>query len=289
MKKVFSLLLSLTMVMALLAGCGGDTTADDTTDDTASNDAAQEETAELSGTVATDGSTSMEEVIGALGEQFMADNSGVSVTYNPTGSGAGIEAVSNGSCDIGLASRDLKDDETGVKAITVAKDGIAIIVNPNNPVADLSVEQIAQLATGEITNWADVGGTDGQVVFMGREAGSGTRDGFESITGTKDACKYQNELTSTGEVIAAVASNPNAIGYASLSAVDETVKAITVGGVEPTEETVLDGSYAIQRNFNFIVSDSTPLSEAAQAFVDFATSADASDLIAGAGAVPVAE
>ena len=189
MKKVFSLLLSLTMVMALLAGCGGDTTADDTTDDTASNDAAQEETAELSGTVATDGSTSMEEVIGALGEQFMADNSGVSVTYNPTGSGAGIEAVSNGSCDIGLASRDLKDDETGVKAITVAKDGIAIIVNPNNPVADLSVEQIAQLATGEITNWADVGGTDGQVVFMGREAGSGTRDGFESITGTKDACK----------------------------------------------------------------------------------------------------
>ena len=289
MKKVFSLLLSLTMVMALLAGCGGDTTADDTTDDTASNDAAQEETAELSGTVATDGSTSMEEVIGALGEQFMADNSGVSVTYNPTGSGAGIEAVSNGSCDIGLASRDLKDDETGVKAITVAKDGIAIIVNPNNPVADLSVEQIAQLATGEITNWADVGGTDGQVVFMGREAGSGTRDGFESITGTKDACKYQNELTSTGEVIAAVASNPNAIGYASLSAVDETVKAITVGGVEPTEETVLDGSYAIQRNFNFIVSDSTPLSEAAQAFVDFATSADASDLIASAGAVPVAE
>ena len=171
----------------------------------------------------------------------------------------------------------------------MAKDGIAIIVNPNNPVADLSVEQIAQLATGEITNWADVGGTDGQVVFMGREAGSGTRDGFESITGTKDTCKYQNELTSTGEVIAAVASNPNAIGYASLSAVDETVKAITVGGVEPTEETVLDGSYAIQRNFNFIVSDSTPLSEAAQAFVDFATSADASDLIAGAGAVPVAE
>ena len=188
-----------------------------------------------------------------------------------------------------LAKKPNIANETGVKAITVAKDGIAIIVNPNNPVADLSVEQIAQLATGEITNWADVGGTDGQVVFMGREAGSGTRDGFESITGTKDACKYQNELTSTGEVIAAVASNPNAIGYASLSAVDETVKAITVGGVEPTEETVLDGSYAIQRNFNFIVSDSTPLSEAAQAFVDFATSADASDLIAGAGAVPVAE
>ena len=296
MKKTLAIALALVCCLGLLAACGEP--ASDPSEAPASEAPASEapaseapssEPIELTGIVNTDGSTSMEEVIGALGEQFMADNSGVSVTYNPTGSGAGIEAVSNGSCDIGLASRDLKDDETGVKAITVAKDGIAIIVNPNNPVADLSVEQIAQLATGEITNWADVGGTDGQVVFMGREAGSGTRDGFESITGTKDACKYQNELTSTGEVIAAVASNPNAIGYASLSAVDETVKAITVGGVEPTEETVLDGSYAIQRNFNFIVSDSTPLSEAAQAFVDFATSADASDLIAGAGAVPVAE
>ena len=231
----------------------------------------------------------MESVMGYLTEGFKEVQPGITVNYTGSGSSAGVTGAQDGTCDIGLASRDLKDDETGVKAITVAKDGIAIIVNPNNPVADLSVEQIAQLATGEITNWADVGGTDGQVVFMGREAGSGTRDGFESITGTKDTCKYQNELTSTGEVIAAVASNPNAIGYASLSAVDETVKAITVGGVEPTEETVLDGSYAIQRNFNFIVSDSTPLSEAAQAFVDFATSADASDLIAGAGAVPVAE
>ena len=221
----------------------------------------------------------MESVMGYLTEGFKEVQPGITVNYTGSGSSAGVTGAQDGTCDIGLASRDLKDDETGVKAITVAKDGIAIIVNPNNPVADLSVEQIAQLATGEITNWADVGGTDGQVVFMGREAGSGTRD----------ACKYQNELTSTGEVIAAVASNPNAIGYASLSAVDETVKAITVGGVEPTEETVLDGSYAIQRNFNFIVSDSTPLSEAAQAFVDFATSADASDLIAGAGAVPVAE
>ena len=189
-------------------------------------------------------------------------------------------------------------DSEGLLLFTNDGSFANLLTHPSHGVAKLyrvtvrpraSEEQIAQLATGEITNWADVGGTDGQVVFMGREAGSGTRDGFESITGTKDACKYQNELTSTGEVIAAVASNPNAIGYASLSAVDETVKAITVGGVEPTEETVLDGSYAIQRNFNFIVSDSTPLSEAAQAFVDFATSADASDLIAGAGAVPVAE
>ena len=290
MKKTLAMLLSAALCVSLFAGCSGgssSTPAPETTTPATQSQTAEE--TKLSGTVVTIGSTSMESVMGSLIEAFKEVQPDVQVQYTGSGSGAGITSAQDGTADIGLASRDLKDDETGVKQITVAKDGIAIIVNPNNPVADLSVEQIAQLATGEITNWADVGGTDGQVVFMGREAGSGTRDGFESITGTKDACKYQNELTSTGEVIAAVASNPNAIGYASLSAVDETVKAITVGGVEPTEETVLDGSYAIQRNFNFIVSDSTPLSEAAQAFVDFATSADASDLIAGAGAVPVAE
>ena len=280
------MLLSLTLCAGLFAGCSNSDSGTPSAEPTQTSS----EPAKLSGNVATDGSTSMEKIIGSLGEAFTEMNPDVNFTYNPTGSGTGIQAAIDGTCDIGLSSRALKDEEKATLTETiVALDGIAIIVNPANPVSDLSVEQIAQLATGEITNWADVGGTDGQVVFMGREAGSGTRDGFESITGTKDACKYQNELTSTGEVIAAVASNPNAIGYASLSAVDETVKAITVGGVEPTEETVLDGSYAIQRNFNFIVSDSTPLSEAAQAFVDFATSADASDLIAGAGAVPVAE
>ena len=291
MKKVFALLLTLTMAMSLLAGCGSkeETPAEDTTGDTAQEESAGETA--LSGSVSTNGSTSMEKVIGVLSEQFMADNSGVTVSYDPTGSGTGIEAAKNGTCDIGLSSRALKDEETaaGLVGTTVALDGIAVIVNADSKVSDLTVEQIAQIFTGAITDWSEVGGDAGTISCIGREAGSGTRDGFESITGTKDACKYQNELTSTGEVIAAVASNPNAIGYASLSAVDETVKAITVGGVEPTEETVLDGSYAIQRNFNFIVSDSTPLSEAAQAFVDFATSADASDLIAGAGAVPVAE
>ena len=226
--------------------------------------------------------------MGALGEAFMELNPDVTVGYSGTGSSAGITAALDGTADIGLASRDLKDSETGVEAITVAKDGIAIIVNPQNPVSDLSIEQIAQLFTGEITNWSEVGGNDGTVVPIGREAGSGTRDGFESITGTEDACKYTNELTSTGEVIANVASNPNAIGYASLSAVDDTIKAITVGGVAATEETVLDGTYAIQRNFNFIINSDKELSEAAQAFVDFATSADASDLITGAGAVPLA-
>ena len=293
MKKVFSLLLSLTMVMALLAGCGGDTTADDTTDDTASNDAAQEETAELSGTVATDGSTSMEEVIGALGEQFMADNSGVSVTYNPTGSGAGIEAVSNGSCDIGLASRALTDDEKagGLTETIVALDGIAVIVNADSQVSDLSVEQIGQIFSGEITNWKDVGGADAEIACIGREANSGTRDGFESITGTKDSCKLDQELTSTGGVIEAVAGNPNAIGYASLSAVEgkDPVKAVTAGGVACTESTVLDGSYAIQRPFVLVTTDGTPLYPAAQAIIDFATSKDAASLIQNAGAVPTAK
>ena len=288
MKKVFSLLLSLTMVMALLAGCGGDTTTD-TADDSTTDTADTTETTELSGTVNTNGSTSMESVMGYLMEGFAEVQPGITVNYTGSGSGAGVTGAQDGTCDIGLASRDLHDDETGVTQITVAKDGIAIIVNPNNPVADLSIEQIAQIFTGEITNWSEVGGQDGQIVPIGREAGSGTRDGFESITGTEDTCVYQNELTSTGEVIANVASNPNAIGYASLSAVDETVKALTVGGVAPTEETVLDGTYAIQRNFNFIISESTELSPAAQAFVDWATSTDAADLIASAGAVPVAE
>ena len=290
MKKVLSLALAGMMCLGLLAGCSnGTTTASTTPDDTASTAPTQEQTATLSGVVNTDGSTSMESVMGVLGESFMEMNPDVTVNYNGTGSSAGITAAMDGTADIGLASRDLKDEETGVTQITVAKDGIAIIVNPNNPVADLSIEQIAQIFTGEITNWSELGGEDGQIVPIGREAGSGTRDGFESITGTEDTCVYQNELTSTGEVIANVASNPNAIGYASLSAVDETVKALTVGGVAPTEETVLDGTYAIQRNFNFIISESTELSPAAQAFVDWATSTDAADLIASAGAVPVAE
>ncbi len=291
-KRTLALMLSAALCVGLLAGCGGSNTGSANTP--AGNSPAVTEsetpdnTTELSGTVNTNGSTSMESVMGYLTEGFKEVQPGITVNYTGSGSGAGVTGAQDGTCDIGLASRDLKDDETGVKQITVAKDGIAIIVNPQNPVADLSVEQIAALATGEITNWSEVGGNDGEVVFIGREAGSGTRDGFESITGTEDACKYQNELTSTGEVIANVASNPNAIGYASLSAVDDTVKAITVGGVAPTEETVLDGSYAIQRNFNFIVNESTELSDAAQAFIDWATSAEAADLIASAGAVPVA-
>ena len=291
MKKTLALLLTLALSMAALTGCGSktDAPAADSTDSTTGT----ETPAALSGSVSTNGSTSMEKVVGILSEQFMADNSGVSVTYDPTGSGAGIEAASNGSADIGLSSRALKDEEIagGLTGTTVALDGIAVIVNAGSKVEDLSVEQIAQIFTGEITDWSEVGGEAGTISCIGREAGSGTRDGFESITNTRDACKLDQELTSTGGVIEAVAGNPNAIGYASLSAVEgkDTIKALTVGGVACTEETVLDGSYAIQRPFVFATRTDEALSDAAQAFFDFATSTAASDLIANAGAVPVAQ
>ena len=271
-----------------LAACGSASSSTAATTATSTASSAAEA---LSGTVNTNGSTSMEDVMGSLIEAFREVQPGITVNYTGSGSGAGITGAQDGTCDIGLASRDLKETETGVRQITVAKDGIAVIVNPANPLSDLTIDQIAQLFNGEITNWSEIGGSDAPVVAIGREAGSGTRDGFESITGTEEACVYQNEYTSTGEVVAGVASNPNAIGYASLSAVegDDTVKILTVGGVAPSEETVLDGTYEIQRNFNFIINDSTALSDAAQAFVDWATSTEASDLIAGAGAVPVAE
>jgi len=241
----------------------------------------------ISGTVSTDGSTSMERVIGALGEALAGQNNGVTFTYNPTGSGSGIQAVQEGRCDIGLSSRALKAEEAagGLTATVLAYDGIAVIVHPDNPVADLDVETIAKLYTGEITNWKDVGGNDAEVVLIGREAGSGTRDGFESITGTSEKCQYRQELTSTGNVVTAVSQNPDAIGYASLANLNDDVKALTVGGVAPSEETVKDGSYAIQRPFVLVTKTDAVLSDAAQAFFDFATSADAAPLIAQAGAV----
>ena len=284
MKKIIALVLTALLALSLVA-CGSEpTTADaDKTEDKTST--------ELTGTVSTDGSTSMEKVIGALSESFMAANKDVTVNYNPTGSGSGITAVQEGTCDIGLSSRALKDEEKagGLKETVLAYDGIAIIVHPDNPVSDLSIEQIAKLYTGEITNWKDVGGKDAQVVLIGREAASGTRDGFESITGTKDKCQYRQELTSTGDVITAVSQNPDAIGYASLASIKDSVKALNVDGVTPSEATVKDGSYKVQRPFVFVTNKSVTLSEQAQAFFDFATSADAADLIRTAGAVPVNE
>ena len=275
MKKIITILCAAVMALSLFAGCGQKANDNGTT---------------TGGTVSTDGSTSMEKVIGALGESFMEANSGTTFTYNPTGSGSGIQAVSEGRCDIGLSSRALKDDEkaSGLKETIVALDGIAIIVNPQNPVKDLSLEQIAKIYTGEITNWKDVGGNDAEIVLIGREAGSGTRDGFESITDTKDACQYRQELTSTGDVITTVSQNPNAIGYASLAAIKDSVKALTVNGVAPTEATVKDGTYLVQRPFVLVTKEGVALSETAQKFFDFATSADAASIISAAGAVPVA-
>ena len=272
MKKIITILCIAVMALSLFAGCGQK--ADDNN------------TAAAGGTVSTDGSTSMEKVIGALGESFMEANSGTTFTYNPTGSGSGIQAVSEGRCDIGLSSRALKDDEKAALTETVvALDGIAMIVNPENPVSDLTVEQIADIYTGRITNWKDLGGNDAEIVLIGREAGSGTRDGFETITGTSDACQYRQELTSTGDVITTVAQNPDAIGYASLASIKDTVKALSVGGIVPTEDSVKDGSYAIQRPFVLVTVEGRALSECAQKFFEYITSSEAASLISAAGAV----
>ena len=263
-KKVISILLAAVLALGVLAGCGS-----------------------KGGSVSTDGSTSMEKVIGALGESFMVQNKGYTFTYNPTGSGSGIQAVSEGRCDIGLSSRALKDaeKESGLKETILAYDGIAVIVSPENPVSDLTLEQIAAIYTGEITNWKDVGGNDAPIVLIGREAGSGTRDGFESITGTTDKCQYRQELTSTGDVITTVSQNPDAIGYASLASVKDSVKALKVGGVTPSEASVKDGSYVIQRPFVLVTKEGVKLSDAAQKFFDYITSAAAADVITKAGAV----
>ena len=282
MKKFWTILASATLALTLLAGCGSNGNAP------ASSAASSAPSGgELTGSVATDGSTSMKSVIGALGESFQNANSGVTFTYNPTGSGSGIQAVSEGRCDIGLASRSLKDDEksSGLTETVLAYDGIAVVVSPENPVSDLTIEQIADIYTGKITNWSEVGGNDAEIVLIGREAGSGTRDGFESITGTTDACQYRQELTSTGDVITTVAQNPNAIGYASLASVKDTVKALAVEGVTPSEETVKDGSYLVQRPFVLVTEEGVELSDAAQDFFNYITSAEANEIIAGAGVV----
>ena len=293
MKRIVSIALCLILALSL-AACGQTAAPAATTAPAASAAPAATEApatnaaAKLSGTVATDGSTSMEKVVGALGEAFMEANPDTTFTYNPTGSGSGIQAVQEGRCDIGLSSRALKDaeKEAGLTETVLAYDGIAMIVNPANPVDDLSLEQIADIYTGKITNWSEVGGNDSQIVLIGREAGSGTRGGFEEIVGVVDACQYRQELSSTGDVITTVAQNPDAIGYASLAAVKDTVKALKVAGVTPTEATVKDGTYTIQRPFVLATKTGEKLNDVAQAFFDYATSADVGEIIAAAGAVP---
>lgn len=286
MRKLACIFMTVALTATLITGCGkksGDAENDDVAKDQ------KIESTEVAGTVTTDGSTSMEKVMGYLKEAYMEENKDVTVTYNPTGSGSGIQAVQEGRCDIGLSSRDLKEEEQeDLVGTVVAIDGIAMIVNPENKVEDLTIDQIGALYKGEITNWKDVGGEDAPVVLIGREAASGTRDGFESITGTEDVCQYSQELTSTGDVIQTVASNPNAIGYASLASVKDTVKMVSVEGITPTTETIQNGSYKIQRNFVFVTKKDTALSHTAEAFFEFATSGAADSLIEQAGAVPVA-
>ena len=291
MKKVISIAL-IAMLVVAMAGCSqsqpAPTAAPAETPAQTTAAPQTEAPAALSGTVATDGSTSMEKVIGALGEAFMEANSGVNFTYNPTGSGSGITAVSEGRCDIGLSSRALKDSEvaSGLVGTVLAYDGIAVIVNPANTVEDLDIETIAKIYTGEISNWSEVGGADAEIVLVGREAGSGTRSGFEELTETVDKCKYRQELTSTGDVITAVAQNPDAIGYASLASVKDSVKALKVAGVTPSEETVKDGTYLIQRPFVLVTKEGVELSPVAQAFFDYATKGQANDIITASGVVP---
>ena len=294
MKKLISAALAASFACVAFAGCGSSAASSSAAPASAAPAAsapaatAAPAATELSGKVTTGGSTSMEKVIGALQEAFMEQNSGVDVTYDPTGSGAGITGAQEGSLDIGLSSRALKDGETGVSATVIALDGIGIIVNNANTVEDLATDQIAAIATGEVTNWKEVGGPDTEIVMIGREAGSGTRDGFESILKVSDQCKYAQELTATGAVIAAVQANENAIGYASLAALDDSVKALKVNGIACTEETVKDGSYTVQRPFVFVTKDGAQQTPAVKAFIDFAASADAASLISNAGAVPVA-
>ncbi len=283
MKKIIAIALSAVLALSF-AACGS--TASSSAPGT-SGSVAQSTNAALSGKVTTGGSTSVEKVIGALSEAFMQENTGVAVTYDPTGSGAGITGATDGTVDIGLSSRNLKDTETGLTATIFALDGIAIIVNKENKVPDLTIEQIAKIATGEIKNWSEVGGADGEIVFYGREAGSGTRDGFESIVDVKDACVYTEELTATGAVIGKVQSNVNGIGYASLASVDEKVNTVTVEGVAPSEATVQDGTYKIQRPFVFVTKEGSEPTAAVKAFMDFAKSDAAATIIANAGAVPV--
>ena len=291
MKRVISAALCLMLALSL-AACGSTNEAPATTAapaaPAAEAPAAPAADAKLTGTVSTDGSTSMEKVIGALGEAFTEANGNVNFTYNPTGSGSGIQAVQEGRCDIGLSSRALKDEEkaSGLTETILAYDGIAVIVNPENPVEDLTLEDIAKIYTGEITNWSEVGGNDAEIVLIGREAGSGTRSGFEEIVEVKDLCQYRQELSSTGDVITTVAQNPGAIGYASLASVKDTVKAVKVAGVAPSEETVKDGTYAIQRPFVLATKTDAQLGEAAQAFFDYVTSTAASEIIVAAGVVP---
>ena len=270
MKKYISMIALLLACFVLFAACGNGGGATDSNG--------------LSGNVSLNGSTSVERVIASLSEAFREEHPNVTLPFNPTGSGAGITAAMEGTADIGFSSRELREGEDGVDAIVFAIDGLAVIVHPDNPVYNLSTAQIAGIFNGEITNWLEVGGEDMPISTIGREAGSGSRGAFDDIIGLEGITMDQ-ELTSGGAVIAAVATNPFAIGYASLSAVGNTVQIISVDGVPCTNETLLDGSYPVARPFIMMTQSGAARSEATQAFLDFIMSPAAAAIIENAGAV----
>ena len=249
-----------------------------------------ETTTDLSGSISMVGSTSMEKLANALSEAFMEEHPDVTVTAEFVGSGAGIEAVTNGTTDIGNSSRSLKDEEkaAGVVENVVAIDGIAVCVDPANEVADLTKEQLTNIYNGTVTNWKEVGGADEPIIVIGREAGSGTRGAFEELVDLVDGCKYANELDSTGAVIAKVASTPGAIGYASLDALDDSVKALSLEGVEATAENIKAGNYFLSRPF--VMATKGEISEQndlVQAWFDFVLGDEGQQVASEVGLITV--
>ena len=305
-KKLLALLMSLTMTAALI-GCGSadqtasaetaetteatEETTEDTVEDTASSEAeATEEApaAELSGTISLAGSTSMEKLCEAMSESFMETYPGVTVTVEYTGSGAGLESLASGSVDIGNSSRHLKDEEVAGGAVenVVAIDGIAVIVDPANSVSDIPADKLAAIYKGEITNWSDLGGNDEAIVVIGRESGSGTRDAFEELLEVKDACKYAQELDSTGGVKAKVAATPGAIGYVSLDVVDESIKAVSIDSVEPTEANIIAGDYLLSRPFVMATNgEISAQNDLVKGWFDYISSDAGKDVIKSAGLI----
>lgn len=293
-KKLISLIAGVALTAAA-TGCSGTATSsvagtDSSAAGTSASEASSAEasaTEELSGTLSMNGSTSMEKVIKAVNGAFMEKNKGVTVNLNLTGSGTGIQEASEGKCDIGNSSRKLKDEEAEkLDATVIGLDGIALVVNPTNKLEDITLQDLAKVYSGEITNWKELGGDDKSIVVIGREDGSGTRDGFESIVMGDKEPKYAQELESTGSVINAVATTDGAIGYASLANVDETVKALKVGGVEATEENVKSGAYEVQRPFICATLKGSD-NKLAKAYLDFILSEEGQALVLAQGAVPV--
>ena len=286
MKKLLVLATAATMMTAAFTGCGSSSDGADNNADTSADEGTSNEN--LSGSLSLAGSTSMEKLCEALKESFMEKNPGVTVTVEYTGSGSGIESVTAGSVDIGDSSRALTDDEkaNGVEENIVAIDGIAVVVDPANTVEDLTKDQLTSIYDGTVTNWKDVGGNDAPIVVVGREAGSGTRGAFEELLKLEDACKYSNELDSTGAVMAKVASTPGSIGYVSLDVLDDTVKALKLDGAEPTEENIKAGKYFLSRPFVMATKgEISEQSDLVKALFDFIYSDEGSELVKSVGLI----